>query len=372
MAKSGSIYKQKNSQYFWVKYYQPGNPKPVRESTKTDDKDEAQNFLHRRLGEVATGKFGGLEAERVRVDDLLDLVIEDQEANHRTSVVTTLSHMKHLRKFFGKLKAAQMGTRQIKAYIAKRQKEGAANSTINRELSQLHRAFVLGFEEENPQLVMKPLKVPHLVEDNIREGVVTYEHYGIIRGGLREPYRTFFVCAFHLGTRRGELAKVQWSEVDFKTGLITLKRYNTKTKEPRVLPIYGHMLEYLKMAKEVGDALYPECPWVFQKRGKRFAFSNREWHTQIAKLKMPQYLFHDLRRTGVSCMMDHGFTKEQAKKVSGHKTDAVFFRYRIEKKSEMEAIRVKLEDMAKTRDEEARAQAPGIFSGIAKTDGLLN
>ena len=146
------------------------------------------------------------------------------------------------------------------------------NATINRELEHLRRAFKLGFEEE-PKLVMQPLKVPRLEEDNIREMTITLEQYLILRNGLPEPYQTFFVCGYHLGTREGELIKLQWSEVDLDKNEILLKRYTTKIKEPRVLPIYGEMGHFLKMAKERRDRLYRDCPWVFNRKGKRFGVS---------------------------------------------------------------------------------------------------
>ena len=50
---SGSIYKQKGSTVFWVKYYRNG--KSFRESTKKTNKQEANDFLKTRLGEIATG-----------------------------------------------------------------------------------------------------------------------------------------------------------------------------------------------------------------------------------------------------------------------------------------------------------------------------
>jgi hypothetical protein len=48
---SGSIYKQKGSAAYWVKYYRNG--KPFRESTRTTDKQQARGFLKQRLAEIA-------------------------------------------------------------------------------------------------------------------------------------------------------------------------------------------------------------------------------------------------------------------------------------------------------------------------------
>jgi integrase len=167
------------------------------------------------------------------------------------------------------LKAATIGQRQITAYIAKRKRDGAKNATINRDLEILRRAFRLGFEGD---LVTKPLKIQKLVEDNVREGLLSHEQYIILRDGLPEPYQTLFVCGYHLGTRLGELSKLEWVEVNFDRNEITLKRYTTKTKEPRVLPIYGQMREFLLLAKQRRDQEQPACPWVFNAKDSQCTF----------------------------------------------------------------------------------------------------
>jgi hypothetical protein len=171
--KAGSLYKQAKSPYWWVKFYIPGQPQPIRESTKTENRGEAERFLHRRLGGVATGAFVSLEPERVKVNELFDMLVIDYENNGRSSLKQVQVRLKkHLRPSFGSLPAARVGTVQVKTYISKRRRAGAKNATINRELEILRRAFKLGFEAE-PQLVLKPFRFNKLTEDNVREGLVS-------------------------------------------------------------------------------------------------------------------------------------------------------------------------------------------------------
>ena len=60
---------------WWIQYYRDGQR--FRESSHSSERADAQNMLKRRLGEVATGQFGGLTPERVTVKQLLDLLYED-------------------------------------------------------------------------------------------------------------------------------------------------------------------------------------------------------------------------------------------------------------------------------------------------------
>src|SRR5208283_3500030 len=58
---TGSIYLQKGSAMWWVKYYRNG--KAYRESTHKTNEKEAQDFLKQRLAEITTGNFVGPRTE---------------------------------------------------------------------------------------------------------------------------------------------------------------------------------------------------------------------------------------------------------------------------------------------------------------------
>ncbi len=53
------------------------------------------------------------------------------------------------------------------------------------------------------------------------------------------------------------------------------------------------------------------------------------WNTAREAAKLLDLLFHDLRRTALTMMIDTGFSKKEAMEISGHKTRAVFDRYHI-------------------------------------------
>ncbi len=74
----------------WVKYYIDG--KPLRESTKTTDYEEALAFLAARVADVTKGKTANIQLNRVRFDDLSEDFLSDYRINIWTGCWPRLWH----------------------------------------------------------------------------------------------------------------------------------------------------------------------------------------------------------------------------------------------------------------------------------------
>lgn len=78
----GTIYKR--GAVYWIKYYRNG--KPYRESTRSTKELEAKRMLKLREGQVAEGRFPGLQVERVRFEELAEDLITDYKVNGKKSL----------------------------------------------------------------------------------------------------------------------------------------------------------------------------------------------------------------------------------------------------------------------------------------------
>jgi integrase len=201
---------------------------------------------------------------------------------------------------------------------------------------------------------------------------LAHDKYLKLRGGFPEPYKTLFVCGYHLGTRSGELRKIQWPRVDFDRKEIVIQRYTTKNKNPRVLPIYGDMMEFLKMAKETRDLQYPNCPWVFQRKGRKMHFDNDLWNKRVEKLGSPGLLFHDLRRTAATNLIEAGFSEKEAMEITGHKTDHMFRRYHIIRRHRIQTIGQRMEEYFQNLEKPSETPVPGIVTGHSEGKDKVN
>jgi integrase len=332
----GSLYQRKKKRpdgtvqvlpNWWVKYRR--NAQVFRESSGETDPDKAMEFLARRVGEIATGKFAGLAVERVTVGDLIRDVEQDYIVNDRKELpILKLRIKTHLMRRFGKIRAADFGTANVKAYIAARKRAGAANATINRELAVVRRAFNLAFEHDPPKVA----RVPHissLQENNVRTGFLEHAEYLKLRDALPEELKLLLVIGYHTGVRRGELINIRWNQVDLRARRIRLEVGTTKNKEGRHLPIYGEMGEWLDMARSIAMEKFPKCPWLFHRDGKRILDIRKGWDTARVAAGVPDILLHDLRRAAARNMVRAGIPEKIVMMITGHKTRAMLDRYNI-------------------------------------------
>ena len=74
-------------------------------------------------------------------------------------------------------------TPRVQSYIEARMSEGAANATINRELSALKRMLNLGAKQHPPKVDRVP-HIPILTEDNARQGFFVYGDFIALRSAL--------------------------------------------------------------------------------------------------------------------------------------------------------------------------------------------
>ena len=167
---SGGVYRR--GKKLWLSYYRDG--RRIREPVRTKDPAEARRLLNQKLGRIAEGTFSGPEAERVTFEQLAQGLLEDYQLNGRRSLKwVRIKVNKHLLPFFAGKRAHLITTSDIRAFVIRRQKQGASNAEINREIAALKRAFNLGLQggtisrkpvhsavrEQRPERVLRALGV---------------------------------------------------------------------------------------------------------------------------------------------------------------------------------------------------------------------
>jgi integrase len=300
---------------WYVTYYVDGIQK--QESTGSTDLQYAVKFLNKRRAEADAGD---LCPENPTTGQLLQLVKADYSLNERrTNTLDGLIRL-HL-KALSKIRASALSTTDLNRYKTKRLAEGAAPSSINRELEVVRRGFQLGFDHK-PKLVAGIPKIEKLEEDNVREGFLEHEDYLRLRSFLPHHQQLLLVMGYSWGMRRGELLKLRWNQVDFRAGVVKLERWQTKTKKAREAPLFKEVRMWLEMAPRDAET-------IISYAGQSITEIKRAWNTARLAAALPKLLFHDLRRTAVRNMVRAGIPEKVASEISGHKTRSMFDRYNI-------------------------------------------
>ena len=328
----GMIYKRGN--VWWIKYYRNGEP--YRESSGSVKKMVAKKLLDRREGEIAQGKMPGIQFDKVTFDELADGFLRDYRINQKKSLVRAERSVNHLKAFLEGARASAITTPIINQYIENRIDVGAANATINRELSALKRMLNLG-AEQTPPLVDKGQipKIKMLDENNVRKGFFEHDQFIAVRAELPEYLKGFVTIAYKEGWRLDEIETLTWDQIDRKLGIIRLEPGETKNDDARVAYLDDEEItiieEQWKLRKEVFQKRGMPFPWVFLNRYgtdqiKQF---HKSWKKACKKAGVPGKIFHDFRRSAIRNMVRAGVSENVAMKISGHKTRSVFERYNI-------------------------------------------
>lgn len=136
---------------------------------------------------------------------------------------------------------------------------------------------------------------------------------------VTENYVSLIVLYIELTVRRSELLELTWSDVDFENCTITITPNKSRSGEAnaedrrRQIPLWGLTQKVLKKLKP--DNALPGAKIFNIKPGT----ITSKFGEIVRILDIEDLHLHDLRREGVSRLLEQGFTKEQVKVFTGHK-----------------------------------------------------
>lgn len=344
---TGSIWQRGDT--WWYSYTQDGIK--VQKSSKSTDSEEAKRQLTIALGEMAAGR--DVTPGNATIDDLYQLVVAD----HKLRKLRDLRNVEwrygaHVRPALGSLLASRFTPRQVRVYVEMRRREKASDASINRELAIVRHGFTLAVRED-PPLVRRAPHILKLEEDNARQGFIEEAEYLDLRAALPDHLKCALVVGYHCGNRLGELRKLRIPQVDLAAGKIRIERRQAKGKEPRTLPIYGDMREWLEwqIARRVKG-----CDLLFHWKGRPLGSHLKGWSRACTAVGLEGLHFHDLRRSAVRNMERAGIPRHVAMRISGHRTESTYRRYDIVVEADIDAAAKKLAEYRKAQQSKGKAK----------------
>src|SRR5262245_35945360 len=251
--------------------------------------------------------------------------------------------LKVLREFFGKKRLRTITHGDFQRYrtyplktgiVVGRNTKGTAKkgkarerprsvATVHRELSIMRR--VLNVAVANSWIVRNPFQQGEPLikpgEESPRERIISREEELRLLAAChseREHLRAILICALDTGMRRGEIFSLEWPDVDFNSGLITIRAFNTKTMRERQIGMTERLTAELENLRENqdGDLVFgikTHAQHSFQKARK--------------EARLPNLRFHDLRHTHATSLVGAQMPLAEVGRVLGHTQPSTTFRY---------------------------------------------
>ncbi|GAG10203.1 unnamed protein product, partial [marine sediment metagenome] len=214
----------------------------------------------------------------------------------------------------------------IEKFKQKRLKEGIKPASVNRELSVLKTAFNIAIKwkmaDENPVRDVRFLRQP-----DPRERILTEEEEKRLLEASTEHLKPVIMIALRTGMRKGEIANLEWEQVDMRHREIEVTK--TKSGKKRIIPVSGGLYElFLSMRGKNGGSEF-----VFQyedpKTGERkhLKYFRRAFESACRRAGIKKLTFHDLRHTFASRLVRAGVDLITVKDLLGHHSVKTTERY---------------------------------------------
>jgi len=317
---------------WYIDYYVNGKRK--REVVSIPEKEpatitlrDAEKAFSIRKAEIAQGKFDITKTEKpIKFEKLIEAYLEWASENHK-SPERDHSACKNLLAHFSGKNIYSLNLWEVEKYKSERKKQGRQPETINKELGVIRRMFNLATEgalrvksAKNPIEGLKLLKVPPM-----KTRTYSSLEFQKLYEAAPNHFKPILLCAYITGMRRGEIANLKWRDVHFEDEYIYVAE--TKTDEPRTIPICESLLSTLLQMKKESD-----CEFVFTTpNGKPYTSKTvwkTTWGSTLKSSGIPRGRFHDFRHTFMTdLIVDEKEDFATVMALSGHKSMSMLKRY---------------------------------------------
>jgi len=353
---------------WWIRYSVGG--RRYRESSGSTREQVAADLLVRRETELGHGVHVAPNVKRTTFADLEQMLRDEYVVQGYRSRDRVDCSFKQLATHFAGVRANAITLDRLTRYVRERLEAGAALGTIWNELKAIKTAFHLALRAGRVARV--PVFPTLEGAAHVRTGFFEEADFRAVLAELAPPLRALLTFAYFTGWRvPSEVQPLTWAQVDFAAGLVRLEVGATKVKpgkrDGRTFPFAALPALQALLLEQRGytDAIEREraciVPWVFHRRGKPIRDYHHAWAGALRRAAVvardglevvvrPQLLGrvpHDFRRTAVRNLERAGVSRSVAKKLTGHKTDAVYNRYAIAPEQDLREGVAKLAELGR-------------------------
>jgi site-specific recombinase XerD len=302
-----SIYRQKNSSFYWIKYYLNG--RMVRESLKTDDQKVARYLKNKKEQSLSEGRIPA-EIRNVSASEAIEEYLKYCDTyKTRSTSINDRTRINTFLKTCRPTSLRDITSKSIEDYISGRIRGGNKIITANGDLTVI-KAFLNWCVKQHylpasPAKDIRRTKTP----ENLPRFLSTGDIKKLLTEAAKEDIYPMIATALYTGLRKGELLSLEWQDIDFDKNAVHVVNkpgFTTKSKKFRVIPLVPALKQILA---------------PFRKAEGR-CFSKRNLRRQIARIFRNASLgepgLHILRHTFASQLIMKGVDLVTVKDLLGH------------------------------------------------------
>lgn len=258
------------------------------------------------------------------------LTLIEHHPKHGRNFDRKRRHMRdRLAPYFKEQRPDKLTDFTIANYNRRRLMDGAAQATINRELSTLshflNRCIEWGWIKSKPQ-------VPKGVEARKQIVILTEaDKTALLTAAIadQDPLTWLFASiAMDAGMRHSEILRIRWEEIDFAQRRIYVGRAKAGQREQPITPGLATTLEQeWRQQAEPQGWLFPTTRKDAKHPHRQNMASQFRRAVERANLNPEKVTPHVLRHTAITTLVKAGVDLPTIQKVSGHKTLAMVLRY---------------------------------------------
>lgn len=331
----GSVYQR--GSVWWIKYSDAG--RVVRESSNSPYRNVAVALLKQRQAALERGEKPAIGSATLAFADLLDAVEEDYVLNDKASLERMQGSRKHIERLMGaRIKAIQVDESRIDTYKAARKREGAANATINRELSLIKRAFSLAIRKR--KLSARPA-IEMLAENNVREGFIERADLAKLLAAFdssADVARDITLLRFYLPWRSAELLAIECRQVEVERKAIRMFPGHSKAGEGRLVFLPPEAWEIVERWYGKRAGAWGISRTLFHRKGKPVKTIRWAFERARERAGLPHLWQHDMRRSGARLLRQAGARDKEIMEAGGWRTRSTLDRYHVIAEADMEAL----------------------------------
>jgi len=213
--------------------------------------------------------------------------------------------------------------------------EGKSNTTVRLELALLGHLFNVAIKEWGLGLPFNPVA-------NVRKPAPGKARNRRLSAGEEERLLAavdehgnpmlgrITRIALYSAMRQGEILSLHRDQVDLERRVVRLDK--TKNGDSRLVPLSKRATEAFQQALEHPVHHLVDTPLLFFGEpgvdGQRRPYvMNKVWAAAVARAKLENFRFHDLRHEAVSQLVEAGLTDQQVAAISGHRSMQMLKRY---------------------------------------------